>query len=204
MEMRGPLPAFLSRPSREREASSAASHEKKKRAVPKRRARRPVAEDKANDPSLIRGQIGECSLQPNASKINESVGLTERSDTDISLAKIVESLRARIRAMEKEKEFEARVLDEFRLEAGNEGFTERRVIFLKALQEAHSAAVGCEKVEMDNLCEVLREACYHLLKTWRNVKSGHAAQSPPLGVREPEGCCKECQKKIEECETNII
>ncbi|EER07979.1 hypothetical protein Pmar_PMAR002811, partial [Perkinsus marinus ATCC 50983] len=50
---------------------------------------------------------------------------------DMRLRGIVNSLKAKIRAMEKQRDLEHAIMEEFRLEAGQEKFTERRVLFLK-------------------------------------------------------------------------
>ncbi|KAF4737776.1 hypothetical protein FOZ63_031014 [Perkinsus olseni] len=56
----------------------------------------------------------------------------ERGGENERLKKIVESQRAKIRSMEKQQDLEEAILEEFRLEAAEEAFTERRVLFLKA------------------------------------------------------------------------
>ncbi|KAF4703606.1 hypothetical protein FOZ63_000192, partial [Perkinsus olseni] len=117
MEMRGTIPSFLARsalPSKGTGKSKPPSEKRDDGAV----ARRTTVRSESPATSGVRSAGGRCERD-------------DRGDENERLKKIVESQRAKIRSMEKQKDLEEAILEEFRLEAAEEAFTERRVLFLK-------------------------------------------------------------------------
>lgn len=113
MEMRGSLPSFLA------QSETSIGDVAERKMFKNQNTRTATWSTKSSDSMKI------STLQPAEMKFEGS------ESGDMRLRGIVNSLKAKIRAMEKQRDLEHAIMEEFRLEAGQEKFTERRVLFLK-------------------------------------------------------------------------